>query len=366
LHTSQRSLLSVFAFSAIAGGILIGLLGQQPAASAGAAPALIGNYIYRFEPSAQTFITISLPANSQPGDLVVSGTNPTHVWITEPSSNRLAHLVYTDTTDHHDYQLTERSITSTVNSQPYRLTLMGDEVWFTERGANRIGRLNIHTGQLDEFYGNGLASNAGLADIKVAPNGWVWVAGQSSNQLIRLVVTSTTQYAFNAYTHTLLIAPYGLAIESSNSIWVTLPDTHQISRFTPSHDLFIWPCGLTTNRQPTGIVVTPDMAWFSDPQLNQIGQVQIGTSPVMNSYGPIDRPVGLASGPPNVFWTTQQNLQGALGKLVYTSPTSIRLDSYPFPTPGMFPTGIAVALDEGVWSAAYVPVRVYLPTILRN
>jgi hypothetical protein len=113
-------------------------------------------------------------------------------------------------------------------------------------------------------------------------------------------------------------------------------------------------------------VAFPDMAWFSDPQLNQIGQVQMGTSPVVNLYGLIDRPVGLASESPNVFWTTQQTPQGALGKLVYTSPASTRLDSYPFPIPGVLPTGIAVAADNGVWSAAYVPVRVYLPTILRN
>lgn len=363
MRTSQRSFLGVFVFSAIAGSVLIGLLGRQPAASAGAAPALTGNYIYRFEPLAQTFITIPLPANSQPSDLVVSGSNPTHVWITEPGSNRLAHLVYTGTAD---YQLTEWTITSTVNSQPYRLTLKGTELWFTERGANRIGRLNTSTGQLDEFYGNGLSSNSGLADIKVAPNGWVWVAGQSSNQLIRLVVTSTSQYAFNAYTHTLLIAPYGLAVESSNSIWFTLPSTHRIGQFTPSYGLFLWPYGLPANSQPTEIVVAPDMAWVSDPQLNQIGQVEIGTSTNVNLYGPIDHPVGLASGPPNLFWTTQQNTQGALGRLVYTSPTSTRLDSYPFPTPGVFPTGIAVASDNGVWSAAYVPVRVYLPTILRN
>lgn len=364
MRTSQRSLLSVFVFSAITGGFLIGLLGRQPAASAGTASVLTGNYVYRFDPRAQTFITISLPDNSRPGDLVVSGTNPTHVWVTEPGCNRLAHLVYTNT-EAGGYQLTEWSITSTVGSQPYRLALMGDEVWFTERGANRIGRLNA-AGQLDEFYDNGLASNSGLADIEVAPNGWVWVAGQLSNQLIRLVVTSTDQYAFTAYTHTLLVAPYELAIEDSNSIWFTMPDTHRISQFIFSHESFVWSFGLPANGQPTGIVVTPDMVWISDPQLNQIGQVQIGTSPVVSSYGPIDRPVGLASGPANVFWTTQQNPQGTLGKLVYTSPTSTRLDSYPFPTPGVFPTGIAVAADDSVWLAAYVPVRVYLPSVLRN
>jgi streptogramin lyase len=211
-----------------------------------------------------------------------------------------------------------------------------------------------------------LAANAGLADIKVAPNGWVWVVGQASNQLIRLVVTSTDQYAFNAYTDTLLIAPYGLAIESSNSIWFTLPSTHRIGQFTPSHGMFVWPYGLPAKGQPTGIVVDPDTAWVSDPRLNQIGQVEIDTLTNVNLYGPIDHPVGLASGPPNVFWTTQQNRQGALGKLVYTSPMSTRVDSYSFPTTGVFPTGIAVASDNGVWSAAYVPARVWLPAILRN
>jgi virginiamycin B lyase len=327
-----------------------------------AAPMPQSSYLFRFDPISQTFFTLTLPVGSLPNGVAVTGTNPTHVWVAETGWNRIGHLIYTNT---NNFEWIEYPVTSTTNSGPFRIALHGNHVWFTERGANRIGRLNMATGQIDEFSA-GLSPNSGLADIRVAPNGWVWAAGQTSNRLIRLVVTSTIDYAFREYTHTLLVGPFGLAIESANSIWFTAPSAHRIGRLTPSDGSFLWPSGLPADSAPTEIVSTPAAQWFSDPQRNAIGQLEVGTFTILNYYTPTARATGLAGESANRFWFTQQDAQGAVGRLVYTSTTSTHLDYYPLPTTGLRPTGIAVAPGGGVWLAAFAPHQLFLPVVVRN
>ena len=319
------------------------------------------SYLFRYNSVTHSFYTYTLPIGGLPYGLVVTGTNPTHVWVAESGSNKIGHLIYTDTTH---YQFVEYPVTSTTNSRPFQIAVDGNHVWFTERGANRVGRLNAITGQIDEFYGNGLSPNSGLAEIKVASNGWVWIAGQQSDRLIRLVVTST--YQFTEYSNALLKGPFGITIESSNDIWFTMPDAHGIGRFTPSDNLFVVPYNIPTNSSPIELAVTPGFVWFSDLQNNSIDQIEIGTLSIVNPHGPIAAPYGLTTQSSTIFWTTQQNSMGAIGRMVYTSPISVSLDSYPLPTRGLVPTGIDVAADNGVWAAAYAPYRAYLPLVMKN
>ncbi len=350
--------------------LLAGLPVVQPA-SAGrnsvvsSMPVPQSSYLFRFDPAIQTFYTFTLPIASIPYGVAVTGTNPTHVWVAEFGRNRIGHLIYTNTNDVH---WTEYPVTTTANSGPFRITVHGNFAWFTERGANRIGRVNAATGQIDEFFGNGLSANSGLADIEVAPNGWVWAAGQSSNRLVRLVVTPTVGYAFQEYTHTLLVGPFDLAVESSNSIWFTSPDDHKIGRLTPSDGSVLQPFGFPPDSRPYAIVAIPanDLVWFSDIERNGIGQVQIGTLTNLSYYTPTMRPADLASESPTRFWFTQQSEQGAVGRFIYTSTVSTRFDSYPLPTPGLRPTGIAVASDKGVWFGAFAPARIFMPLVLKN
>src|SRR3972149_4326300 len=159
------------------------LAADEPAALASKTSVAVlqpgSSFLFRFDAATQTFYTYTLPFGSIPSGVVVTGTNPTQVWVAEYGRNQIGHLVFTDTSH---VTWTEYPVTSTSNSGPYRIAIAGNYVWFTERGANRIGRLDTTTGQIDEFYGNGLAPNAGLADIQVAPNGWIWATGQWSNQ----------------------------------------------------------------------------------------------------------------------------------------------------------------------------------------
>jgi streptogramin lyase len=345
--------------------LLAGLQTFEPAlagpnGAASATPAPQSSFLFRFDPVARTFYTLTLPAGSLPYGVAVTGTNPTHVWVALYGLDQIGRLIYTSTNN-----VSWKTFPLASNSRPFRLSVHGNFVWFTERGSNRIGRLNAVTGQVDEFFGNGLSANSGLADIEVAPNGWVWASGQASNRLIRLVVTAT--HNFREYSHSSMTGIFGLAVESSEYIWYTSPGTNNVGRLSvPNSSIADLSGFIPGGGAPYEIVTTPGFAWFTDWQRNAIGQVQLGTLTNLRYYTPTTRPADLASESSNRFWFTQQSNQGALGRFIYTSTMFTSLESFPLPSAGLRPTGIAVAADKGVWAVAFAPFRIFLPVILKN
>jgi len=325
----------------------------------------VRSYLYRFDAAAQTFFTIPLENGALPTGVAITGTTPTHVWIAEYGLNRITHVVFTDTAH---YTQTGYSITSTAQSRPYRIAVSGNEVWFTEQGANRVGRLNAVTGQLDEFYGHGLSANAGLTDIKVASDGAVWLGGQTVQRLIKLMVSSPSVYAFTAYTDTLrptfVVAPMYLAIENSDLIWLTTPTVnyYKVAQFTPSSEQFVWPT--MPGNLLMGVAATPGLAWMADLSGNAIDLVEVGTM-TLATYFPITRPVEIVAETSKLFWVTKDDGRGAIGRLIYTSTVSYRVDSFAVPVSKLRLTGIAAAPEHGVWAVAYLPEFVYLPLLLK-
>ena len=341
--------------------------GQLNANSAG-----VRSYLYRFDPAAQTFFTIPLSTGAMPSGVAVTGTNPTHVWIAESGLDRITHVVFTDTSN---YIQTSYPITSTAQSKPYRIAVAGNDVWFTERGANRVGRLNAVTGQLDEFYGQGLSPNAGLSDIKVAPDGTVWIGGQTAQRLIKLTVTSPSVFAFTEYTDTVrpgfVVAPSFLAVGSDNLVGMTMPEapSYRMAVYEPGAQSFIWPSLPPTGATPTpyGIALTPGLIWYADPGRDRLGQIEIGTYPILNEFGPITDAVELTAESAQVLWLTQQSGQAAaIGRFVYTNTTSTRFDSFALPVPNLRLTGIAAIAGGGVWSVGNLTYQSFLPVVLNN
>ena len=341
---------------------LVALRGTAQAFTA-LAPPPRSSYLYRFDPASQTFVTFTLPFGGVPHGIAVSGTNPTHVWVALFGMDQIGHLVYTSTSD---YTWTTHTLAS--GSGPFRVAVQGNEVWFTARGANQIGRLK--NGQIDVFT-RGLSSNAGLADIRVAPNGWVWVAESATNRVGRLVVTATADYHIREYAHATMRGVFGLSIPASEYVWFASPGAGTVGRIDVANDIindvssqysFPW----CPNPYPHEVVVQGLYVWSTDPRCNAIGQLEAQTMANLKYYTPTAQPAGLASESTNVLWFTEQGAQGAIGRFTYTSPVSTRFDTFALPETGLRPTGIAVAQDKGVWFAAFTPVRTFLPLVMKN
>lgn len=343
---------------------------QTPALAANSAALNTTNVLYRFDPGTQTFITIPLPIGSWPTDLEISGTNPTQIWVADSGLGQITRILYTSTLDYH---ITHFSAATTVSNQPYRLAIGNGRVWFTARNTNRIGRLDPATGTIDEFTGNGLPANAGLTDIKVAPNGRVWIGAESARQLLRLTVTSTVSYAFRAYTDTLRpsywVAPYAIALAGNDYVLMTVPTaptpTLRLARLTAALGLFEWPT-LETNSFPQDVNVLPGEIWFSDRQRNELVQLALETMTTLNPHGPISKPTGLTTESSSSFWSILQTTPAALGHLSYGGqPPVDTVTTFNLPDARLTSSAIGLAADGGVWLSAYRAI-LYLPIIQKS
>jgi streptogramin lyase len=355
------------------------MLVDQPQAAAGTLRPLIVSgqpgFLYRFDPTAQSFFTIPLSNGAVPIGVAVTSTNPTHVWIAEYGLSRISHVIFSDTTN---YTQIAYSITSTANSGPLLITVDGNKVWFTEREANRVGRLDAATGQIDEFYGHGLPANAGLADIAAAPDGTIWLAAQSAKRLYQLVITSTADYAFQEFlagtTVTTTVGPFGIDLVVINppysyQIAFASPEGNRVGVLTPGSQQVMIAGTIPAGFAPTDIVyeAAQDFLWFSEPGADRIGLSFRGTLQQVSTHvGPITRPVFLSRMINSTLWLTRQDLAGQLARFIYSGPGVYNFTSYPLPTTGLEPNGVALADDGQVWLVAYQPERLYMPVMLKD
>ena len=363
------------AFISLLGLLSFNRLPQVEAQTARIAAGTTGaSFLYRFDTTAHSFFTIPLSSSVVPIGVAVTGTNPTQVWIAEHGLNRLTRVIFTGTAD---YAQTTYPITSTANSGPFLITLDGNNVWFTEREANRVGRLDALTGQLDEFYDHGLPANAGLADIAAAPDGSIWIAGQSAKRLYRLVITSTADYAFREFLTgvyiTTTVGPSGIDVvpinpPASYQIAFASPEGNCIGLLTPGSQQVVIAAAIPAGFAPTDIVyeAARDYLWFSEPGADRIGLSFKGTLQVAPTHiGPIARPAFLSRMINQTLWLSQQDPAGQLARFVYNGPGMYNFTSYPLPTAGLQPNGVALADDGQVWLVAYKPA-LYLPLVLNN
>jgi streptogramin lyase len=353
---------------------LSGLPGAEAQPARETASVRGASFLYRFNPTSQSFFTIPLSNGALPIGVAVTGTNPAHVWIAEYGLSRITQVIFTGTAD---YTQSAYPVTSTVNSGPFLIALAGRNVWFTERGANRVGRLDTNTGQLDEFYGHGLPANAGLADIGVAPDGSIWVAGQSAKRLYQLTITPTGDYAFQEFltgiSAATAVGPFGLDVMGdsplSYQIAFASPEGNRIGVLTPGSGQVLIAAAIPPRFAPTDIVyeAARDNIYFSEPGTDRIGLSTPGTLQLIpTQLGPIARPAYLSRMVNKTLWLSQQNPAGQLASLVYTSPGVYNFLSYPLPALGLQPNGVALADNGQVWTAAYRPERIYLPLVLRS
>ena len=204
---------------------------------------------------------LSLGEGSQPS-LLAAATEST-VWVTDTTGNRLLHLT-PDASATQGSRCSARSPCPTPDAQPFGVVALDDgTAWFTELGADALGRIDI-LGRVEEFpvgregsfvsmiaasgdslwftlnaagaVGHVRGGDAAIAftelpripsgpvGIAVAGNGAVWVAQILADALVRVARDGTlTEFPLPQGSK-----PHAVAADPAGGVWATLWGTGQV------------------------------------------------------------------------------------------------------------------------------------------
>jgi streptogramin lyase len=345
---------------------------QKAAAQSSVAP---DGFIFRFDPALESFETITVPTPGANPHSVAVISNATHldVWFTEPGVDKIGRLVYTATQDY-----AFRAYTLTLGSGPLNLAEDGVFVWFTARQGNYIGRVEVASGQVVTFGVPTAASRP--SGIDLAPDGSVWFTEMAADKIGHLVVTATSDYDLIEYPIPQFIglpeesAPYGIYVESNDRIWFVETARNQLVWLQPS----TFPSDPDRAFEGTGrpslgegyfynltFSSTAGRLWVTELLGNRVSFYSPGTFwglqytvSTTNS-----RPYDLVADSNGRVWISEQ-LGGKLSWLVLTATASFQ--EYPIPLDYARPQGVAVDPHDKVWLVASTWHNFYLPLTFRE
>jgi virginiamycin B lyase len=242
------------------------------------------NYIGRYFPTTGRFqiyplpwLTIPDPSNPGHTTSLPSGPNDlafdTHgnLWFTEFNADMLGRL------DSHTGLIQQYSLSATRSVEkllPYGITIDPQGmVWFTESSKNSIGRLDPTTGAIHYFTPSD--AEAQLMEIASAPDGMIWATAFTPGLLLRLDPRTGNFTSYNApFTGSDKSGLYGLMITPNGDVWVTISAENVIARLDVAADRFIYYPIPTKDSLPLGLVMSADHSiWFDD--VDSIGMLRL-------------------------------------------------------------------------------------------
>jgi len=288
----------------------------------------------------------------------------------------------------HAVQITEFSTGISAGAEPYGIAAGPDgNVWFTELGANRIGRITP-AGAVSEFSA-GISAKAGLNGIAAGADGNLWFTEQSLDRIGRItpsgVVTefSTgikkssgpfgiaagpdgnvwfTEYSGNQIGRItpagvvtefkVASPPFGIATGPDGNLWFTEQYGDRIGRITPAGVVTEFAAGITPGAAPYTIAEGPDgNLWFTEIGLNRVGRIT--PSGVVTEFttgiGSGARPYGIAAGPDGNVWFTEFGAD----RLARITPLGVVTEYGTGISAGAAPFGIVTGPDGNLWSTEY-------------
>ena len=219
-------------------------------------------------------------------------------------------------------------------------------LWFAERGSNRIGRISPG-GEVTEFPLP--TENAQPFQIAAGPDGNVWFTELRTGDVGRITPAGVvTEFPVCDYCR-----PWGITTGPEGDLWITLPGAGEVARLSISGTVTRFPLGPLGPNEPRQIALGPDgNLWIADeglelegPTIGQIGRITpeglvtrfAVPTPVENF-----RPVGIAAGPDGALWFAGSGV--GVGRI----DTSGSITEFPLPLFSESDT-IAAGPDGNLW-----------------
>ena len=222
-----------------------------------------------------------------------------------------------------------------------------DAIWFTERSANQIGRLDL-SGTFTEYALEGTDPTV----IVVGPDGNLWFTEQAGNRIGRI---STAGALVEWELSNPASAPAGIAAGPDGNLWITLRAASAIGRLSP--DLLVYDefATLTSSALPTSIVAGPDgNLWFTERAVDKLGRISVD-----GTIDEFDLPsgslaTGIAVGSDGNLWVTLR----ARNSIAKVATDGTLLAEYPIPSADANASWITPGPGGDLWFTETGPDKV--------
>ena len=254
--------------------------------------------IGRFVPSEKKFYEWDLPTpadSPRPRGITTNitkmsdGKTPRYdVWFTEYGRHRIGRLYGNQTHGATHVRLSFYEIPGVSNPYPLGIAMnpIDYSIWFTEYATNRISSIKLLENGTALFRHYPTGGDSGPWGIGVDPNGFVWVAESKRNCIGRLNPVSGEYVTFTIPTPN--CEPRELAIEAITTppfrvlnIWFTEHNSDKIGRYDPGLNVFFEYPIISTGGRPHGIAVSAPYGavWFTEPFAQKVGAIYGWASP---------------------------------------------------------------------------------------
>jgi len=223
---------------------------------------------------------------------------------------------------------------------PARITAGPDgNVWFTESGTSKIGRVTPG-GVVTEFAT--ATSGAGPTGITTGPDGNVWFTEPTVNR----VGSITPSGAASDIALASGAAPARIVSGPDGNLWVTEPGVHAIARVTTGGAVTPFSL-LDTTATPTDIVSGPDgNLWFTETHGHFIGRISPAGAVAEFAAPGVTGAGGITSGSDGALWFGEVGT-GKIGRMT----TAGTLTEWATPTGSPNIADVAHGGDGNVWFA---------------
>ncbi len=223
----------------------------------------------QFDPQIQRFNSVLVPATYKgpiSGNFMVADPNGKMVWST--AGDRVVGLNI-ETKEFKAYMI------PTKNPGAYGISVAGDgRVWFVEREANKIGRLDPTTGKIDEFPTPGIDVPRRLGTDW---EGNLWVGFHETGKLVKVDQKSGKMSFYEPPTK-----GSGMYLARPDArtkvIWVTEQTADKIARFDPATETwteFSLPIIESDARRIELDPTNPNRIWWSGDTSSHLGYIEL-------------------------------------------------------------------------------------------
>ena len=230
-------------------------------------------------------------------------------------------------------------------------------LWFTEAGSDRIGRITP-AGVITEFI---LAAGSAPPRITTGPDGNMWFTEPGTTRIARLNPSAGSPSAIQASLVEFIVPgagsqPFGIIAAADGNLWFTEFASDEIGRITPA-GVVIAEFPLPAGSGPNDITTGPDAKlYFTEFFSDKIGRIDPGAGstvaiqatlthfPTGFNTVPGGQPIGITQGSDGNLWITGFG-SSQLGRMTTTGSTKIF--DLPFPNSG--PSGITPGPNGSLW-----------------